>query len=335
VPVAAATFAFLDDLHLEARGSQRTLRHYRAEYGREGSAAVADPELLIVFQRRLPGVGASFGGAYKGLKWRVELADPAAVSLRAAIALTGEPRSFGLSLLQGYVIEPLLALLAPAANHVLLPAAAIAPDRGVILLIGRSRSGKSSLSARAATEGIAVLGDDHVLVGRDGTCRSFPRRLRLYTDLQETAPHAYRNLPGSQRVLLAAFRVLRAVTRGAVAPPLRVPIEALGPVARDTLPLGLVVVIERGDSGRLERSDLDSNALVEVASMVLREQRTALLRVPDPVWAERLDEVQRNEAQLLQTAFAGVRSALRLRVPTAWDARRAVGELADALDTVR
>ena len=333
--MAAATFAFLDDLHLEVRGSQRTLHHYRAEYGREGSAAVADPELLIVFQRRLPGVGASFGGAYKGLKWRVELADPAAASLRAAIALTGEPRSFGLSLLQGYVIEPLLALLAPAANHVLLPAAAIAPNRSVILLIGRSRSGKSSLSARAATQCIPVLGDDHVLVGRDGTCRSFPRRLRLYTDLQDTAPHAYRNLPGSQRVLLAALRGLRVVTRGAVAPPLRVPIEAFGPVARDTLPVGLVIVIERGDNGRLERSELDPNALVEFTSMVLREQRTALLKVRDPVWAERLGEVQRNEAQLLQAAFVGVRSALRLTVPAAWDARRAVGELADALDTVR
>jgi hypothetical protein len=180
-----------------------------------------------------------------------------------------------------------------------------------------------------------VLGDDHVLVGRDGTCRSFPRRLRLYTDLQDTAPNAYRNLPGSQRVLLAALRVLRAVTRGAVAPPLRVPIEALGPVARDTLPLGLVIVIERGDNGRLERSELDPNALVEFASMVLREQRTALLKVRDPVWAERLGQVQRNEAQLLQAAFAGVRSALRLTVPAAWDARRAVGELAGALDTVR
>ena len=334
MPVTAATFAFLDDLHLEVRGSQRTLRHYRAEYGREGSAAVADPELLITFQRRLPGVGASFGGAYKGLKWRVELADPAAASLRAAIALKGEPRSFGLSLLQGYVIEPLLALLAPAANHVLLPAAAIAPSRGAILLIGRSRSGKSSLSARAATEGIPVLGDDHVLVGRDGTCHSFPRRLRLYTDLQDTAPHAYRSLPSSQRILLETLRALRAVTRGAVAPPLRVPIEALGPVARGTLPLGRVIVIERGDNGRLERSELDSNALVEIASMILREQRTALLRVRDPVWAERLGEVQRNEAQVLQAAFAAVRSASRLTVPTAWDARRAVGELAGALDTV-
>jgi hypothetical protein len=30
-----------------------------------------------------------------------------------------------------------------------------------------------------------------------------------------------------------------------------------------------------------------------------------------------------------------VRSALRLTVPAAWDARRAVGELAGALDTVR
>jgi hypothetical protein len=69
--------------------------------------------------------------------------------------------------------------------------------------------------------------------------------------------------------------------------------------------------------------------------MTLREQRTALLRARDPAGAERLGEVQRTGAQLLQAAFAGVPSALRLTVPAAWDARQAAGELAGALDTLR
>lgn len=329
---AAATFAFLDDLRLEVLGSRRTLRHYRTEYGRAASVPIADPELRISFQRRLPGNGVTFGGGHKSVHWRVELTNPLADSLRAAIALSGEPRSFGLSVLQGYIIEPLLGLLAPAAGHVLLPAAAIATKQGAVLLIGRSRSGKSSLSARAAAAGVPVLGDDHVLLGRDGTCRPFPRRLRLYSDLPETAPSAYRTLPRSQRALLGALGAIRTATRGAVAPPLRVRIETLGAAGRDALPLDQVVVIERTDTGRLQRRALEPEALVEVALTVLHEQRAALRGVTDRDLAARLEEAQTAEAQLLARAFAGASSTVRLVVPRGWGAGRAVSELAAALD---
>ncbi|HEY6017534.1 MAG TPA: hypothetical protein VIU16_12175 [Gaiellaceae bacterium] len=328
----AETFAFLDDLRLEVNGSSRTLRHYRGEYGRATAAAVHDPELRISFRPRLPGAGPSFGGGHKSVRWRVELPDPTAASLQAAIALTGEPRSFGLSLLQGYVIEPLLGLLAPAAGHVLLPSAAIAAPGGTILLIGRSRSGKSSLSARAAAAGIPVLGDDHVLLGRDGMCRPFPRRLRLYSDLPETAPMAYRALPRARRALLGVHGLVRAATRGAVAPPLRVPIEALGTPAQGASPLDRVVVIERAGGDRLESGTLEPDALVEIASAVLGEQRAALRGIPGDAWTARLEEVRAAELRMLGPALGHARSTVRLTVPNTWEAARAVSAIAAALD---
>ena len=150
---------------------------------------------------------------YRSLRWRVALDPLGDGPLRATIDLRGAPRSFGLSLLQGYVVEPLLGLLAPAAGHVLLPAAAVASEGGTLLLIGRSRSGKSSLVARAAAAGTAVLGDDHVLVGQDG-CRAFPRRLRLYPDVAETAPAALASLPARTRALLRALVAERDVQLG-------------------------------------------------------------------------------------------------------------------------
>ena len=109
------------------------------------------------------------------------------------------------------MIEPLLGLFAHAAGHVLLPAAAFGSTSGAILLIGRSRSGKSSLAARAAADGVGVLGDDHVLVAGSGECRAFPRRIRVYSDLAETAPRAYKLLPRSKRAELRALGALRSI----------------------------------------------------------------------------------------------------------------------------
>lgn len=266
------------------------------------------------------------------MRWAVELTDPLAASLRATIELRGEPRSFGLSLLQGYVVEPLLAVLAPERGHVLLPGAAIDTKRGTILMIGRSRSGKSSLSARAAASGLPVLGDDHVLLRRDGSCLPFPRRLRLYPDLPETAPGAYRSLPAPSRATLGALGLVRAVTRGAVAPPLRLRIEILGAAARGVFPVESVVVIERAAVERLSRRTLEPEAAVEIAAEVIREQRAALDRFRDRSWSERLERVRELETQLLSSAFAGGRPAVHLLVPAGWPAGRAVSELAGALE---
>jgi heme exporter protein D len=333
----ASTYAFLDGLRLEIRASERTLRHYRAEYGGVASEREAPPNVLISFQRRPEGHPLRFSGGHRSLRWHVELDQSTSETLRATVALRGEPRSFGLSLLQGYLIEPLVELAAPAVSHVLLPAAAIGGQRGAILILGRSRSGKSSTAARAAAAGQPVLGDDHVLVASDGTCRPFPRRLRLYSDLAATAPAAYALLAPSQRAVLRGLAAVRALTRGAVAPPLRIPIEALGAPAAQPAPLRGVVLIQRADIATIVANSLSLSELVELAYGIVADQRRALEEIADEEWRERLRRAQANEEALLESAFAAASFATRLLVPNHWPAGRAIesvaAHLANAMPT--
>jgi len=114
-PTQPETFAFLDRLRLEVRGDKRALSHFRTEYRAARADPGVDSELVVSFGRTPPG-SRGFEADYRSLR------------LRATIDLRGAPRSFGLSLLQGYVVEPLLALPAPGAGHVLLPAAAVASE---------------------------------------------------------------------------------------------------------------------------------------------------------------------------------------------------------------
>src|SRR5205814_966288 len=86
-----------------------TGRHFRAEYGPAASTGVPEPELRVMF-RRPAKRGAGFDGAHKTVRWHVEIEEPLDGPLRVEIQLTGAPRSFGLSLLPGYVIAPLRAL---------------------------------------------------------------------------------------------------------------------------------------------------------------------------------------------------------------------------------
>jgi hypothetical protein len=324
----ALTFAFLDGLRLEIRGSARTLRHYRAEYGGVASEHDVPPNVLVSFQSRREGHPICFSGGHRSLRWHVELDQSSSETLRATVALRGEPRSFGLSLLQGYLIEPLVELVASAVSHVLLPAAAIGGQRGAIVLLGRSRSGKSSTVARAAAAAQPVLGDDHVLVASDGTCRPFPRRLRLYPDLASTAPAAYALLAPSQRATLRGLGALSALTRGAVAPPLRIPIEALGAPAAHAAPLGGVVLIERADVAKVVAEALALSELVELAYGIVADQRRALEAIADDKWHERLRSARADEEALLESAFAVAPFATRLVVPNHWPADRAIESVA-------
>jgi hypothetical protein len=330
----ASTFAFLDGLRLEIRGSARTLRHYRAEYGGVESESDAPPNVLISFRSRLDGHAICYSGGYRSLRWRVELDQSSRDTLRATVALRGEPRSFGLSLLQGYLVEPLVELVAPACSHVLLPAAAIGGQRGAIVLLGRSRSGKSSTAARAAAAAQPVLGDDHVLVASDGTCRPFPRRLRLYSDLAATAPAAYALLAPSQRAMLLGLAAIRALTRGAVAPPLRIPIETLGAPSAHPAPLGGIVLIERADVPAMAAVALGLDELVELACGIVVGQRRALEAIADDNWHERLRNARAEEEALLQSAFAAAPFATRLVVPNDWPAGRAIESIAALLAEV-
>lgn len=327
-PDERETFAFAEGLRLEVRADERTLAHFRAEYG----AARADPsppaDLVVTFDRAAGSPG--FEGGHRSLRWRVGLDALGNRPAQATIDLRGVPRSFGLSLLQGYVVEPLLGLLAPAAGYVLLPAAAVETNGGALLLIGRSRSGKSSLVARTAASGTAVLGDDHVLVGPDG-CRAFPRRLRLYPDVARTAPAAHAALSARTRLFLQALGFLRTASGGSLAPPVRVPVEMLGTVLSGPVRLARAVVLERREVPRLSAEALSGDELVAHAMAVLHEQRRALEHVDDPRWRAHLAGVLKKEESLLRKAFATVGQLQRFVVPTRLPADESVAALAAEL----
>lgn len=319
-------FAFLEGLRLEVRGDQRALGHFRAEYGAARANLASAADLVVTFGRTSPD-SLAFEAGYRSLRWRVAVDAFGNGPTRATIDLRGAPKSFGLSLLQGYVVEPLLALHAPAAGHVLLPAAAIQTGSGALLLIGRSRSGKSSLVARTAAAGTAVLGDDHVLVGMDG-CRAFPRRLRLYPDIAETAPAACAALPAGTRLSLRMLGALKAASGGSLSPPVRVPVETLGPVVHAALRLVRVVVLERREVPKLSAEALSPHELVATATQILREQRRALEFLDDSRWHEHLGRVSAGEESLLDRAFAPIADLGRLVVPTRLPAGESVAAIA-------
>lgn len=329
----ARRFAFQPDLGLEVAGSEVVLRHFDAEYARVLVASVATiAEVRVTFGAVTNEATRIIDGGHKTVSWRVALPAPGERPLNASIELRGHPRSFGLSLLQGYVVEPLVSIAAVDTGSVLLPAAAVVENGGALLMLGRSRSGKSSVCARALAAGRAVLGDDQVFVDSAGQCRAFPRRLRLYSDLRLTAPAAYNRLPASYRAGLMSRKALRRLTGGHVAPPIRVRFEILdGQPPQDPLPLRRAVVIERGTgSRRLDVSDLDATTFVQRALEIVDEQRRMLLMEPSGDWQSSHSRLLAQEQQLLDAAFTGV-SLLRVSIPTDWSAARAVNMLAQEL----
>jgi hypothetical protein len=336
--MGSAEFSFAPGLNLAIGGPEHVLGHFRAEYG-SASSPGGGPKLVVTFvsSSRRPGRGTSVEdyqrGGYKTVRWAISLSDPDASPLEARIRLTGVPRSFGLSLLQGYVVEPLLSIVARSLDQVLLPAAAVAQEGRALLLIGRSRSGKSSLCARVAATGATVLGDDHVLVDSRGQCSPFPRRLRLYPDIAEVAPQAFARLRGRERLMLMTLGVARRLSYRYVAPPLRVQLDALGGKnGGGAIPLGRVVVIERADVPDVEEVSLDPALLVRLASTVVRDQRTVLGQIGGPGWAGVLGTAQ--DELILGRALAQPSEKVRLTLPASWSAPRSVDAIASALALV-
>ena len=320
-------FDFGGGVTLEIGGPRAVARHFTAEYGAAASDGAA-PATVISFD------GSSAAHErYKTVRWRIELGDPSEEPLGARVQIAGWPRSFVLSLLQGYLVEPLLAVAAARLGSVLLPSAAIEADGGYVLLLGRSRSGKSSLCARALATGRSILGDDHVLLDGAGRGRAFPRRLRVYSDLELTAPAAYRRIGGAARAALSARRVVRQATRGWIAPSLRLQSEKLGrPFPRMSVPLERVVAIRRdADVRDLVQAELSLPGVVDFATTVADEQRARLDDAAGPAgWGAALAAAREADRRVLLAALHGL-PAQTLLVPAAWDARRSVDALASAI----
>jgi hypothetical protein len=330
VAARQVTLRPLPGVSLRVVGDPDAVAHFATEYrlSREGAQAEG-PGLTVSF---VPRIAHRQGrDRHKSLWWDVRLERTDGRPSELSIALHGRPRWFGLSLVQGYLVEPCLSLLAPEQGQVLLPAAGIVRKGAVDLLVGRSRTGKSSLSVRALAAGLAILGDDQVVVSSDGTCVRFPRRLRVYDDLSATAPDAAARLPIRYRLGLLARRIARLASGGRVAPSQAVPISALGTAASSPLRLGRVVLLARDadvDRPRLLYADV---ALAVARGLeALREQRSRLLRTIGPSLRPMLDDVTEAEGGILRAAFASV-PIVAIDLPPSMDAPSAVGDLAQLL----
>jgi hypothetical protein len=327
-------------LVLSIRGGRRARAHFRAEYGqaaRDGDSLVPTLEATIGARvhhtrTRRARDTPELRGVHKLARWRASLPAGTDVdTMRVAVDVRGP---LGLTLVQSYLLEPLVSLAAVRAGSVLLPSAAVAREGNAMLLIGRSRSGKSSLAARALAAGRRILGDDQVLINAgQECCLPFPRRLRLYPDLMRTAPAAFASLRPLARGKLVALSRARALTQGFVAPPLKVNASTLGAgIAPLGLPIGEVVVIRRGPVDALTFEHLDKDALVSETEDALLGQRSEIFS---------LDGLQAASATLLAEERAMIASALAaaparcVLVPVSWPAERAVGTLARELELER
>ncbi len=318
--MTADTFRFDGGPILRIEGNGATRRHFVAEYGAALCSGVVAPDLNISFGAGNHVDASSPGewieGGHKTMRWRARLCAPDESRLDATIRLSGWPRGFGLSLVQGYFVEPLLSIAAARSGVVLLPAAAFEVDGKALVVIGLSGSGKTSLSMQAMALGLPVLGDDQILLTPDGACRPFPRRLRLYPDLRHRVPLAYQRLPRSARARLQVRRAVRSASRGWLGPSLAL---SRGHLGQETLPaprpVGGIVLLERSASpGEARLVKATTGEAIDFGIEALREQRRRLADCGD-AWAACLAATERVEAGLLGHAFACA-PVSRIVVPT-------------------
>jgi hypothetical protein len=325
-PGSRSDYAFGPAVRLRVRGSRTAVAHFGREFGPR-LAPVSTPDVEVDVRFGWP--RGRHAGTYKSVRWRVDVSRPDDHPLRAAIMLSGGPPSFALSLVQGYFVEPLVALALAGEGYVALPSAGLAIDRGALLLMGPSGSGKSSLSMRALALGHSLLGDDQVLLDGQGRCWPYPRRLRVYPDIRDTAPEAWLRLRGATRRTLTVRRAMRRLTRGFVAPSLAVPTTEIGPAAPPgPLPLKRIVVVERTASVRdLDLRPRDSAWAVERARTILADQRSRLVAITDEAWRRALSAAGETEIEIFRRAI-GAAPIDEVRVPAGWKSARAVKELA-------
>jgi hypothetical protein len=330
--MAVTAFEFAPGLVLRVTGEPKSVAHLQREYGPTETSEATSASVEIAFGPESrdgddPGLddGPRSVARHKTVGWRVRVGSPDHDPLTSRIELRGQPASVARSLVQGYVVEPMLSIAAARAGYVALPAAAIVTDDGPLVLMGRSRAGKSTLAARALAMGHDILGDDQILVTSSGLCRAYPRRLRLYPDLVETAPDAFARLPRRTRATLRLRGLVATGTRGYVRPSLPVDRSELGGrwVTDASRPCK-VVIIERGGPGDdLRRDSVDRDHAISVAAMLLQEQRARLVELGGEAWAAASRATLELERTILGKMLGGS-PVERLVVPSAWNAAKAV-----------
>ena len=332
-----AKYAFGPAVRLGVQGSRLARNHFAAEFGAAPARDdVTEPDLEVVIRLgsgpRAPGTIMTGSGGYKTARWRLALSHPDRRPLRAALGLFGGPPSFALSLIQGYVVEPLLAIALARAGFIALPGAGVAGEDGAILLMGRSGSGKSSVCMRLLARGVGVLSDDQVILDGRGQCWPYPRRFRVYPDLRETATAAWTALPPQARRALGLRLAARRLTRGYVAPSLAVSPAALGAVSiRGPLAVCRVVVVRRDRAvAQLTARERPADWLLFEARASLLEQRARLVALVGACWREAIGAALEAELNTFRAAASAV-PVTQVVLPQEWKAPRAIAALDDYL----
>lgn len=319
-------------LGLAIAGDTGLERHFAAEFG---PPTPADPEHLpsevLVLVRPVEGsADASVGqGRYKTTRWQVRLGPPSGRPVSCELRIQGV---FGRSLVQSLVVEPLLSIAHAREERALVSAAALEVGGRAVVLVGGSRSGKSSLAMRAWSRGIPLLADDRVIVRPDGTATGVRRRLRVYPDLASTAPGAVRRLSPRTRARLRARGALQRLTAGWIALP-----ELVGSVGIQEAPASLaidrLVVIERSPrSGRTASGAVAETDAPDRVWARLGEILQSDLDWPagqGPRWAAEAREAGSRQDRILRQALVQAGSdATLISVPADWPAAVAVAALA-------
>ena len=324
-----ALFRFAPGIEMAIFGPRSIVEAFRREYAPMGDSGPGEPGLLVAFSHRAPASSVSWRGGHKSVRWRVGVSSPDRPVIAATIELAGWPRSFARSLVQGYVVEPLLSVVASEHDRVLVPGAGVIGPGGLILILGRSRAGKSTLMARLAATGHPILGDDQILVERSGVGIAFPRRLRFYPDIERTAPEAFARMAGPTRLRLRLHGLMASASGGFVRPSLAVDRGAIGAAwVPGPVTIQRIVLLERDPQARDLRLDraTEQDALVWAARL-LGEQRSRLELAHDAGWRSRSALVDASERAVLADAFAG-RPVERVGVPIDRPPREAVQAVA-------
>jgi hypothetical protein len=318
-------------------GSRLARSHFAAEFGAAPATDdVMEPDVDAIVRfasvARGPEVAMTGSGGYKTARWRVALSHPDRRPLRAAVSLFGGPASFALSLVQGSVVEPLVAIALARAGFIALPSAGVPAEDGAIVLMGRSGSGKSSVCMRLLARGVAILSDDQIIIDRSGRCWPYPRRLRVYPDLRETATAAWTMLPPRAQRALALRRVTRRITRGYVAPSLIVSRAALGaPPMPGPLHVCRLLVVQRAPAvAQLTVRERHADWLLLEARASILEQRAPLVALVGPPWREAISAALEAELNTFRAAASGV-PVTQVELPQAWNAPRAIAALDEYL----
>jgi hypothetical protein len=328
----SALFDILPGITLELEGGDpAALSHFTAEYG--PPSGDGDADLVLTVSRGSDAHGGKPSTAmhrrHKTIAWRAAISPAAERIVEVKLATRGWPRWFARSLVQGYIVEPLLSVVVAEHGGVLLPAAGVVDGGEAVVLVGRSRSGKSSLTARAAAAGWPILGDDQVAVDATGRVSPFPRRLRFYDDLRATAPEAFGRLSRRHRFGLTVRRAARIASGGFIAPSLAVPAHEIGTISAPVR-IGRIALLKRtpGATG-VQRATAGIDEAIAVARDVLADQRRHLAEL-GAGWPDRVRAAADAETAVLRQAFAST-AIEHVTIPEDWPAERAVATLSEGI----